>query len=84
MEVQMLDDGAVRFARPDGTTLDSSVPVSNGDWIQLPLRHEREGIHIDERTAATRWAGERCDYGLGVEAMMSRRGSSRQRACGIS
>jgi hypothetical protein len=76
MEVQMLDDGAVRFARPDGTTLDSSVPVSNGDWIQLSLRHEQEGIRIDERTAATRWAGERCDYGLGVEALMSRRGSA--------
>jgi hypothetical protein len=73
MEVQMLDDGAVRFVRLDGTTLENSVPVPSGEWIQLPLRHEREGIHINERTAATRWAGERCDYGLGVRALMSRK-----------
>jgi hypothetical protein len=38
----------------DGTTLDSSVYVPSGDWIQLPLQHEREGIHIGKRTAATR------------------------------
>jgi hypothetical protein len=72
MEVQMLDDGAVRFVKLDGTTIDSSVPVPSGDWIQLPIQHESEGIHINARTAASRWAGERCDYGLGVEAMLSR------------
>lgn len=73
MEVQLLDDGAVHFVRIDGTTVDSNVPVQTGEWIQLPLRHQSEGIQINERTAATRWAGERCDYGLGVEALMSRR-----------
>jgi hypothetical protein len=67
----MLDDGAVRFVRLDGTTLDNRVPVPNGDWTQLPLQHESEGIHINARTAATRWAGERCDYGLGVESLLS-------------
>jgi hypothetical protein len=72
IEVQMLDDGAVRFVKLDGTTLDSRVPVPSGDWIQLPLQHERNGIHINSRTAATRWTGERCDYGLGVEALLSR------------
>ena len=72
IEVQMLDDGAVRFVRRDGTTLDSSVPIPSGDWIQLPLQHQRDGIHISARTAATRWAGERCDYGLGVEVLMAR------------
>jgi hypothetical protein len=73
IEVQMLDDGAVRFVRTDGTTLDSSVRVPSGDWIQLPLQHEREGTRISARTAANRWAGEKCDYGLGVESLMSRR-----------
>jgi hypothetical protein len=71
IDVQMLDDGAVRFVRLDGTTLDNRVPVPNGDWTQLPLQHESEGIHINARTAATRWAGERCDYGLGVESLLS-------------
>ena len=68
----MLDDGAVRFVKIDGTSIDSSVPVPIGDWFQLPLQHENEGIHINAGTAATRWAGERCDYGLGVEVLMSR------------
>jgi hypothetical protein len=71
INVQMLDDGAVRFVRLDGTTLDNSVPIPSGDWTQLPLQHESEGIHINARTAATRWAGERCDYGLGVESLLS-------------
>jgi hypothetical protein len=71
IEVQMLDDGAVRFVNLDGTVIDSNVPVPSGDWMQLPLQHEREGIHINKRTAATRWAGEHCDYGLGVEALLS-------------
>jgi hypothetical protein len=38
--------------------------------IQLPLHHENQGIHIDARTAATRWSGEKCDYGLGVEVLL--------------
>ena len=60
----------LRFIRPDGTVIDS-VPKTSGDWTQLPLQHENGGIHISARTAATRWARERCDYGLGIEVMMS-------------
>ena len=70
MEVHMLDDGAVRFIKPDGTEIDSSVPQPSGHWAQLPLTHAEEGIQINARTAATRWAGERCDYGLGVEVLL--------------
>jgi hypothetical protein len=68
--VQMLDDGAVRFIRSDNTAFDSCVPVQNGDWHQLPLKHEHEGIHINVRTATSRWTGERCEYGLGVEGLL--------------
>jgi hypothetical protein len=71
IDVQMLDDGAVRFVRLDGTTIDSRVPVPTGDWTQLPIQHEREGVQINARTAITRWAGEKCDYGLGVEVLLS-------------
>jgi hypothetical protein len=73
IEVQILADGAVRFVKLDGGTLDGSVPIPNGEWIQLALQHESDGIYIDARTAANRWAGEKCDYGLGVESLMSRR-----------
>lgn len=73
MQIQRLDDGAVRFVRPDGGVIDSIVPIPSGDWSQLPLQHCEAGIHIDERTAATRWAGERCDYGLGVEVLLAKK-----------
>jgi Domain of unknown function (DUF222) len=71
MGIQMLSDGAARFVKLDGTTIDSTVPLSSGDWTQLPLDHADRGIHINARTAATSWAGERCDYGLGVEVLLS-------------
>jgi hypothetical protein len=72
-------NAVIRFINLDGTTIDSSVPVPSGDWIQLPLQHESGDIYIDASTAATRWAGERCDYGLGVEVLMGQH----KRALGI-
>jgi cold shock CspA family protein len=80
LTIVMLDDGAVRFIKVDGTTIDSSVPVPSGDWIQLPLQHERGGVQINTRTAATRWAGERCVYGLGVDALMSQSRRAREQS----
>lgn len=71
IEVQMLDDGAVRFVKRDGTTIDSRIPTPSGDWIQLPLQHEHSGIHINPRTAVTRWDGVRCNYGMGVESLLN-------------
>lgn len=75
VQVQILDDGALRFAKPDGTSLDSVAPGHSqplGDWMQLPARHERGGIRIEAGTAVTKWAGERMDYGMGVEGLMGR------------
>ncbi|MET0660055.1 MAG: DUF222 domain-containing protein [Steroidobacteraceae bacterium] len=90
MRVEVLDDGALRFIRPDGTTIDSTAqgctqPLS--DWTQLPREHGALGIQINEKTAATKWLGERCDYGLGVEVLMlqAKRGTrvrAFQRECG--
>ena len=73
IEVQMLDDGAVRFLRSDGTAVDSVAPGYTqplADWKQLPAAHEERGIRIDARTAVTRWDGVRMDYGLGVEVLL--------------
>jgi len=77
VEVHMLDDGAVRFIKLDGTVIDGTVPRHEGEWTQLPLQHGERGVHIDARTATTRWAGERCDYGPGVEVLL---GLERKRA----
>ena len=77
--VQVLDDGALRFVRPNGEPFDSIAsdhtrPLS--DWQHLRVEHEQQGIRIDKNTAATRWRGETMDYGLGVEVLLqhSRRG----------
>jgi hypothetical protein len=82
MRVEVLDDGAVCFIRPDGTAIDSvaqgcTQPLS--DWTEIPQFHREHGIHIDARTAVTRWRGEQCDYGLGVEVLLAkaRRGKAR-------
>ena len=67
--VQVLDDGAIRFVQPNGESFESAArPI--GDWRQLPAVHERAGIHIDERTAATRGGGGPMDYGLAMDALM--------------
>ena len=65
--VQVLDDGAIRFVQPDGECFESGCrdhtrPI--GDWRQLPAVHEHAGIHINAKTAATRWDGGPMDYGL--------------------
>jgi hypothetical protein len=48
---------------------DSVRPI--GDWRQLPAVHERAGVHINARTAATRWDGGRIDYGIATDVLMS-------------
>jgi len=73
--VERLDDGAVRFIRPDGQAFDGIAPDHTrplSDWRQLPQAHTQQGIHIDQHTAATRWRGEPMDYGLAVEALVQR------------
>jgi hypothetical protein len=47
-----------------------------GNWKQLPILNERHGIRIDATTAATRWRGEKMDYGIGIWALMQRRVSA--------
>ena len=71
--MQVLDDGAIRFVQPDGESFESvsrghTHPI--GDWLQLPIVHERAGIHINAKTAATRWDGGSMDYGIAMDALM--------------
>jgi hypothetical protein len=68
----VLDDGAIRFVQPDGECFES-VSHTVGNWRQLPAIHEHAGIHIDARTAATRWDGGSMDYGIAMDVLMSLR-----------
>ena len=73
VQVLTFDDGAFRFVQPNGQVFDSVAknhvhPFT--DWTQLPAENDGQGISIDARTAATRWRGEKCDYGLGVQVLL--------------
>jgi hypothetical protein len=71
--IQTLDDGALRFVRPDGRCFDSTsaLPVQS-DWTELRSSNQKAGLHIDHKTASTRWKGESMDYGFAVQALMQR------------
>ena len=80
VEIRILDDGAVRFLRPDGRSFDGVAPGRVrplGDWTQLVATDRMLGIHIDASTAATRWRGETMDYGLAIETLLHRAQRSR-------
>jgi hypothetical protein len=73
VQIQVLDDGAFRFIKPNGDTFDSiaegfTQPIS--DWSELPRTNGNQGIHINSKTAVTRWCGETMDYGLGVQVLL--------------
>jgi hypothetical protein len=72
--VQVLDDGAFRFIRPDGQSFDSPAPnaAKQLDWMQLVAAHQARQIKITAGTAVTRWQGESLDYGLAVEGLLQR------------
>jgi hypothetical protein len=62
--VVVLDDGAVRFLRPDGDCLDrvaSGCTQPTGDWRQLPVGQ-----------FADCWRGERMDLDLAVDGLIQR------------
>ena len=71
--VEILDDGAVRFIKPNGESFDSIAPDHTrplSDWHQLVADHTQQDIRIDKNTATTRWRGERMDYDLGVAVLV--------------
>jgi hypothetical protein len=41
-----------------------------GDWQYVPAQNLERGLALGPRSATTRWAGERMDYGLGVDSLL--------------
>jgi hypothetical protein len=71
--VQVLDDGALRFVRPDGRCLGSVAPDHTQPlthWTEVAEQNRRSDLRIDKTTAVTRWCGETMDYSLGVESLL--------------
>ncbi len=61
--IEFLADGALRFVKPNGAAIDSVAPGYTqplGDWRQLPAA----------TSPISSWAGDRMDYGLGVEVLL--------------
>lgn len=60
------------FRRPDGGVLEA-VPI-RVEPGELERRHAQMGLAISERTITPEWYGDRCDYGVAVEALFLARG----------
>jgi hypothetical protein len=73
VRVEVLDDGAFRFVRPDGRAFDSPAPERTRpfDCSHLRQMHRERHLHIDEHTAVTRWRGERMDYSIATEVLLT-------------
>jgi hypothetical protein len=62
IRIEILDDGALRFVKRNGESVDSVLPGFTqplGDWRRLP-----------QGTSIARWRGERMDYGMAVDALL--------------
>ena len=73
--IDVLDDGALCFRRPNGETFESvaleqSLPLSN--WREIIADNQRRGLSIDPRTATTRWTGEAMDYQTAIDSLLFR------------
>ena len=66
MVVQCLDDGAIRFTRPNGGTFDSP-PLRA---VELSDLVASQPIRITPQTAITGWTGEALDVEQAVSWMM--------------
>lgn len=75
VEIHVLDDGAIRFRKPNGESFDSVAPGHSQpiyDWHELPRKNEERSITINSRTAVTRWDGNPMDFGMGVDWLIRR------------
>jgi len=84
--IETLPGGGWRFVHPDGrhfelirrsraASCEGGEPDEGSGSYEangLERTHAALGLHIDPRTAATRWRGERMDYELGVWVLCDR------------
>ncbi|HWK73083.1 MAG TPA: DUF222 domain-containing protein [Povalibacter sp.] len=75
VQIVTLDDGALRFVRPDGTALDTARET-HGTSGALIERHRELGLGIDPDTATTLWRGEVMDYGMALDVLFQREAST--------
>jgi hypothetical protein len=62
--------GELCFSRPDGQPLKSALLPHAGQPDELERRHRRRGLPIGPETCVPRWAGERLDLPLTIDALV--------------
>jgi hypothetical protein len=85
LRVARCDDGAWRFTNKHNQSMFACAPGHTqplGDWQKLPAQHAERGIVIDANTAATRWRGERMDYGVAIDSLLFRAAGETRRTLG--
>jgi hypothetical protein len=85
IRIETLPDGSWRFLHPDGRHFEVIRRTHSPavEWEDLKDMHAELGIHIDSRTAATRWRGERMDYELGVWVLCNQANRARRTKNGV-
>ncbi len=73
--LEQLDDGALRFARPDGVRMPESggiLPAQRHATLALAVARQKAKLEIDHRSCVTQWDGSQLDYDLAIEGLLSR------------
>ncbi len=66
------NDGALEFRRPDGQVLPKAPlppPVGYAPVASLRNEHDRQGLHVDARSARPGWLGERLNLGWAMDVL---------------
>jgi hypothetical protein len=77
VQVQLLDDGALRFLDAHGNVFALPDPP-DGSVEALRAQQVARGLAVDASTAVNRWGGERIDYDIAVAVLLSRRSRARR------
>ncbi|MGH8135023.1 MAG: DUF222 domain-containing protein [Steroidobacteraceae bacterium] len=75
--VQILDDGAFRFIRPNGDAFDSLLPCTT-HWTELVALNQAARIAITPVTAITGWTGEELDIEPSVNWLLQNAASQKR------
>jgi hypothetical protein len=73
--VERLDDGALRFLRPDGIPMQAfggELPAQSQAVMQLLAAQHKANLQIDHRSCVTQWDGSQLDYDLAIEGLLTR------------
>jgi hypothetical protein len=70
--LERLDEGELRFRRPDGRPLPNvpaHPPVPEDPLEVIRTRHQVEGVAISARTSTPGWLGERLNVGWAIDVL---------------